>query len=108
MSKLPEKTFAEVLADFERQETTRQFADSLKEWLTDLQRTVDDVHGFSLSTENSVDISEFDIDYLLRHMRTTTYEVTVIFNDKSTEKTQIALQGNRADILRDVMKAVNA
>jgi hypothetical protein len=106
MTKLPYKTFTDVLADLERYESTVPLADAFKEWLTGLQRTPDDVHGFSLGAKNSMDIHKFDLEVWRREMYYPTYDIAVTFKDKSIEKTRFTLRANRANLWMDLLRSV--
>lgn len=107
MTALPCKTFTELLVDLERYGTTKQLAKKLKDWLTELHRTPEEVSGFSLSTKNGMDIREFDEGQWLREMHYPKYDIIVDFNDRSRERTWFILREDRADLWRDLSKAVN-
>src|SRR2546430_14518494 len=102
MAKLPYKEFPDIMADFERFEHTRQFAEALKNWLTALHRTPDDVHSFSLSAENSLDACIF----YLEAQCGPAYDVTVNFKDGSIERAQFSLAGQRRITWGDLLEAV--
>jgi hypothetical protein len=107
MTALPYKTFTELLADLERYDTTKQLAEKLKEWLTELHRTPDEVTRFSLCSKNGMDIREFDKRQWLREMHYPKYDVVVDFEDRSRERTWFVIREDRAELLRDLSKAVS-
>lgn len=106
MTALPYKAFTELLVDLERYETTKQLAEKIKAWLTELHRTPDEVVGFSLSTKNGFDIREFDEGQWLRESHYPKYDVVMDFGDRSRERTWFAIREDRAELLRDLGKAV--
>lgn len=103
MVKIPYKAFPDILADFERYETTKLFAEAIRDWLTALHRTVDDVHSFSLSAENSLGAYIF----YLEAQCGPAYDVSLIFKDKSKEEARFSLTGRRLMTWGDMMKAVS-
>lgn len=107
MTALPYKTFTELLVDLERYKTTKRLAMKLKAWLTELRRTPEEVTGFSLSIKNGMDIKEFDKGQWLRESYYPKYDVIMDFNDRSRERTWFVIKEDRADLLRDLSKAVN-
>jgi len=104
VTKLPYKTFTDVLADLERYESTVPLADAFKEWLTGLQRTPDDVHGFSLSAENSLGAYFFYLEAQCGPI----YDIAMTFKDGSKEKTRFSLTGRNLMTWGDMLKAVRA
>lgn len=108
MTALPCKSFTELLADLERYETTKQLAEKLKEWLIELSRAPDEVTGFSLSTKLGMDIREFNEGQWLREMHYPKYDVIADFIDMSRERTWFVLREDRAELWRDLSKAVNS
>lgn len=107
MVALPYKAFTELLADLERYETTKQLAEKLKEWLAELHRTPDDVTGFSLNSKFGMSMQEFDRKQWLREMHYPKYDVIADFNDRSRERTWFVIRDDRAELWRDLSKAVN-
>lgn len=108
MTQLPIKTFTEIMADFERYEGTRQFAEKLKEWLGSLQRTADDVHIFSFSRSNSVELDKIDLRFIKFEWQYSTWDAFVTFKDGGEAyTTRIALNVNGADLCSDAMKALD-
>lgn len=107
MTALPYKAFTELLTDLERYGTTKQLAEKIREWLIELHRTPEEVTGFSLSTKLGMDIREFDEGQWLREMHYPKYDVIVDFKDRSRERTWFVIREDRADLWRDLSKAVN-
>ena len=108
MTALPYKAFTELLDDLERYETTKRIAEKLREWLIELHRTPKEVTGFSLSIKNGMDTQEFDKGQWLREMHYPKYDVVVDFNDRSREKTWFVIREDRAELWRDLSKAVGS
>jgi hypothetical protein len=107
MTALPYKTFTELLADLERYDTTKQLAEKLKEWLTELHRTPDEVTRFSLCSKNGMDILEFDEKQWLCEQHYPKYDVAVTFTDKTKKRTWFVIREDRADLWKDLSKAVS-